>query len=95
MIFGRRDGVWLNEPGRWIANEDSLKIVTDKATYFWRETHYGFVRDTGHFLGFPTSEAFTAELRVQGDFQALYGARRVASGVLNVSADRSAWQRST
>jgi regulation of enolase protein 1 (concanavalin A-like superfamily) len=71
-IFRRSDGVWLNEPERWTAQGDSLQIVTDKATDFWRETHYGFTRDSGHFLGFPTAGAFTAELRVQGDFQALY-----------------------
>ncbi|MET4289443.1 regulation of enolase protein 1 (concanavalin A-like superfamily) [Bradyrhizobium sp. LB8.2] len=71
-IFGRSDGVWLNEPERWTARSDSLEMVTDQATDFWRETHYGFSRDSGHFLGFRTAEAFTAELRVQGDFRALY-----------------------
>ncbi|MCK1654788.1 DUF1349 domain-containing protein [Bradyrhizobium sp. 149] len=71
-IFTRSDGVWLNEPEQWTAQGDTLQIVTDKATDFWRETHYGFTRDSGHFLGFPTAEAFTAELRVHGDFQALY-----------------------
>ncbi|WP_407148368.1 DUF1349 domain-containing protein [Bradyrhizobium sp. ORS 86] len=71
-IFRRSDGVWLNEPQRWSAEGDSLAVVTDKATDFWRETHYGFNRDSGHFLGFRTGEAFTAELRVRGDFQALY-----------------------
>lgn len=71
-IFARQDGVWLNEPERWTAQGDSLEIVTDKATDFWRKTHYGFCRDSGHFLGFRTAQAFTAELRVQCDFQALY-----------------------
>ena len=71
-IFGRHDGVWLNEPNQWSAPGDRLEIVTDKATDFWRETHYGFVRDSGHFLGFPTAGAFTAELCVQGDFRELY-----------------------
>ncbi|MGV7212467.1 DUF1349 domain-containing protein [Bradyrhizobium sp. UFLA05-112] len=71
-IFRRSDGIWLNEPERWTAHGDGLQIVTDNATDFWRETHYGFNRDSGHFLGFPTGAAFTAELRVQGDFQALY-----------------------
>jgi regulation of enolase protein 1 (concanavalin A-like superfamily) len=71
-IFRRSDGVWLNEPKRWFAQDDSLQIVTDNATDFWRETHYGFCRDSGHFLGFPTAGAFTAELRVRADFQALY-----------------------
>jgi len=72
MTLGRSDGVWLNEPERWTAEGDRLEIVTDKGSDFWRETHYGFNRDSGHFLGFPTGAAFTASLRVQGHFQALY-----------------------
>jgi uncharacterized protein len=71
-IFGRNDGAWLNEPAQWTAPDNRLQIVTDEATDFWRETHYGFTRDSGHFLGFPTPEAFTAELRIQGDLKALY-----------------------
>ena len=71
-VFARRDGVWLNEPAWWTAQDDSLEIVTDKATDFWQKTHYGFCRDSGHFLGFRTTEAFTAELRVQCEFQELY-----------------------
>jgi len=71
-IFARHDGVWLNEPKRWTAQDDSLEIVTDKATDFWQKTHYGFCRDNGHFLGFRTTEAFTAELRVRCAFQELY-----------------------
>ncbi|TYL96607.1 DUF1349 domain-containing protein [Bradyrhizobium rifense] len=71
-IFARHDGVWLNEPERWTAQGDGLEIVTDKATDFWQKTHYGFCRDSGHFLGFQTAEAFTAELRVKCDFQELY-----------------------
>ena len=71
-IFARHDGVWLNEPARWTAQGDNLVLVTDKATDFWQRTHYGFRRDSGHFLGFPTAAAFTAELRVQGDFRELY-----------------------
>ena len=71
-IFARQDGVWLNEPKRWTAQGDSLDIVTDRATDFWQKTHYGFCRDSGHFLGFRTAEAFTAELRVQCNFTELY-----------------------
>ncbi len=72
VIFARSNGVWLNEPARWTAEADSLQFVTGNATDFWRETHYGFTRDSGHFLGFPAGDAFTAELRVRADFQALY-----------------------
>ncbi|QPF86053.1 DUF1349 domain-containing protein [Bradyrhizobium genosp. L] len=85
-VFGRPDGVWLNEPERWSANGDSLELVTDEATDFWRETHYGFIRDSGHFLGFPAGEAFTAELRVQGDFRELYD----QAGIM-VRADAQHW----
>jgi uncharacterized protein len=71
-IFRRQDGIWLNEPKRWTAQDDALEMVTENATDFWRETHYGFCRDGGHFLGFRTADAFTAELRVQCKFQSLY-----------------------
>ena len=72
LILGRSDGMWLNEPEQWTAKGDSLQVIISKATDFWRETHYGFNRDSRHFLGFPTAEAFTAELPIQGDYQALY-----------------------
>ena len=55
-IFRRSDGVWLNEPERWTAQGDRLEMVTDRATDFWRETHYGFNRDSGHFLAFPAAD---------------------------------------
>ena len=70
--LGRDDGQWLNEPETWSAQDGTLDLVTGKATDFWRETHYGFTRDSGHFLGFPAGQSFTAQVRVQGDFQALY-----------------------
>ena len=65
-------GRWLNQPLRWSVASGTLHLTTDAATDFWRETHYGFVRDNGHFLGFATGEAFTAEVRVQGKYQSLY-----------------------
>jgi regulation of enolase protein 1 (concanavalin A-like superfamily) len=71
-MFGRSEGTWLNEPKTWSERDDFLSLVTDQATDFWRETHYGFIRDSGHFLGFQTGDAFTAELRIRSDFKALY-----------------------
>ncbi|SEN85875.1 hypothetical protein SAMN05192583_3721 [Sphingomonas gellani] len=72
-VLGRNDGVWLNAPRRWQvdANGD-LTLKTDQATDFWRETHYGFTRDSGHFLGFPTPPTFTAQVRIRGDYRKLY-----------------------
>lgn len=46
-------------------------MTTDAKTDFWRETHYGFTRDSGHFLGFPTADGLTAKIR-KGEFRTLY-----------------------
>lgn len=71
-MFGKSVGTWLNEPKIWSEEDNHLELETDQATDFWRETHYGFIRDSGHFLGFQAGDAFTAELRVRADFKALY-----------------------
>jgi regulation of enolase protein 1 (concanavalin A-like superfamily) len=72
-VLGRRDGRWLNEPRQWSVDPaGELSMITDKGTDFWRETHYGFTRDSGHFLGFTTPAAFTAQLRIRGQYQKLY-----------------------
>ncbi|MBY5326845.1 DUF1349 domain-containing protein [Rhizobium leguminosarum] len=72
MSIDFNDGKWLNEPMIWQATETGLTLTTDEKTDFWRETHYGFTRDSGHFLGFPRSDGFTAQIRVQGEFRTLY-----------------------
>ena len=65
-------GVWLNEPKVWNRANGVLDVTTDKGTDFWRETHYGFTRDSGHFLGVRTEPAFTAQVRIQGAYEKLY-----------------------
>jgi len=72
MIVDFRSGQWLNAPATSEVSEHSLTITTDPETDFWRETHYGFTRDTGHFLGVATADGFTATIRVQGEFRSLY-----------------------
>ena len=67
-----KNGSWLNEPVKWSSEEDSINVTTDKATDFWRKTFYGFVRDSGHFLGHSVEGPFTAEIRVRGRYEALY-----------------------
>lgn len=71
-MFGKSDGVWLNEPKKWSEKDNNLALETDRATDFWRETHYGFIRDSGHFLAFKAGDSFTAEIRVRANFKALY-----------------------
>lgn len=63
---------WLNEPRDWRLDEGALSVVTDAATDFWRETHYGFTRDSGHFFGCDTQGDFTATLRVRAAYESLY-----------------------
>jgi uncharacterized protein len=67
-----QDCTWLNEPAQWSLDKGILRVTTDFKTDFWRETHYGFVRHTGHLFGHRTSGDFTASVRVRGAFRELY-----------------------
>ncbi len=79
-------GVWLNEPKTWSLQDGDLRVETDAKTDFWRETHYGFTRDSGHFYGFSAGGAFTAELRIRADYEALYD----QAGIM-VRLDETRW----
>ncbi len=63
---------WLNEPDRWALVPDGLMVTTNQTTDFWRETHYGFTRDSGHFFGREVHGGFTAALRVRAQYEILY-----------------------
>jgi regulation of enolase protein 1 (concanavalin A-like superfamily) len=63
---------WLNEPAHWGLVPAALTVRTGHGTDFWRETHYGFTRHSGHFFGQATPTGFTATLRVRARFEALY-----------------------
>ncbi len=63
---------WLNPPKVWRQAEGVLDVTTDHGTDFWRETHYGFTRDSGHFLAHHSEGDFTAQLRIQAQYQQLY-----------------------
>ena len=41
---------WHNEPRQWSLNDGELTVHSDDKTDFWRDTYYGFTRDSGHFL---------------------------------------------
>lgn len=63
---------WLNEPKRWGQDGDTLVVTTDPKTDFWRHTHYGFVRDSGHAYLREVEGNFTAEVTFVGDYAAQY-----------------------
>jgi regulation of enolase protein 1 (concanavalin A-like superfamily) len=63
---------WLNEPPEWHEAEGMLAVVTGERTDFWRETHYGFIRDDGHCRHGAAQRDFTAEVAFRGHYRALY-----------------------
>jgi uncharacterized protein len=63
---------WLNEPPVWEANNGRLRVVTGAKTDFWRVTHYGFIRDNGHFYYERKTGDFTLQARIDGKYEALY-----------------------
>jgi len=77
---------WFNEPSTWSLDGDTLKVTTNPKTDFWRNTHYGFTRDSGHCFGIRTQGDFTAQVRVRGQFHALYD-----QAGLMVRVDESTW----
>ncbi len=67
------EGKWFNEPEvHLVLSDGALEVMTDKNTDFWRETYYGFIRDSGHFLAIEAPASFTCQLRIRADFESLY-----------------------
>lgn len=81
-----KDCRWINEPRQWHTTDGSLSVVTDERTDFWRQTYYGFTRDTGHFYGRDVDAEFTAQLRVRANYTNQYD----QAGIM-VRADERAW----
>ena len=77
---------WLNEPDAWAIKTDGLTVTTNKATDFWRTTHYGFIRDTGHFFGRDARGDITATLRIKANYTDLYD----QAGIM-VRNDENTW----
>jgi len=63
---------WLNEPPAWQMNDDRIRVVTGSQTDFWRVTHYGFIRDSGHFYYEERPGDFTIQVKIDAKYEALY-----------------------
>jgi regulation of enolase protein 1 (concanavalin A-like superfamily) len=63
---------WLNAPPRWSGDAAALELETGANTDFWRETFYGFVRDSGHAWLRPVDGDFSVEARFRGAYETLY-----------------------
>jgi len=77
---------WLNEPGAWRDEEGVLTVTTEHGSDFWRVTHYGFVRDTGHFAFREQTGDFDAAVTIAGSYRERYD-----QAGLMVRLDESTW----
>lgn len=77
---------WLNEPAQWSQADNKISVTTDPKTDFWRITHYGFIRDSGHFFFETTASDFIAEVKIRGQYRDLYD----QAGIM-IRADEKHW----
>jgi regulation of enolase protein 1 (concanavalin A-like superfamily) len=63
---------WFCEPPHWNEQGDTLSVTTAPKTDFWRKTHSGYITDNGHFYYQQVSGDFSAEVKVSGQYNALY-----------------------
>jgi regulation of enolase protein 1 (concanavalin A-like superfamily) len=63
---------WLNPPDKWEIADGRLSVDVSPKSDFWRKTHYGFVRDSGHFFHRQIAGDFVAQVRFRGEYSALY-----------------------
>ena len=63
---------WLNAPKQVSRTPTTLQVQVQGGTDFWRVTHYGFIRDNGHFLYQEQAGDFVAKVKVIGHYQDLY-----------------------
>jgi regulation of enolase protein 1 (concanavalin A-like superfamily) len=64
--------LWYNEAPTWREEDNRIHITTAPKTDFWRKTHYGFIRDNGHYYYTPVSGDFDAAVKVSGQYRDLY-----------------------
>jgi regulation of enolase protein 1 (concanavalin A-like superfamily) len=63
---------WLHEPREWRSEGSAIVAKADPHTDFWRKTHDGGTRDSGHFCFQQVTGDFTAEVKLSGEYAALY-----------------------
>lgn len=79
---------WLNEPQKWKQEGGQLSVFADAHTDFWRKTHYGFVRDNGHFYYEKVPGNFEIETEFRGKYESLYD-----QAGLMVRLDETTWMK--
>jgi regulation of enolase protein 1 (concanavalin A-like superfamily) len=59
---------WQNEPDGWTLDGSKLTIECANGTDFWRKTHYGFDRSSGHFYYRVVPGDFRVSTKIEGPF---------------------------
>ncbi len=70
--FGLETGAWMNRPDWVLGTAGQLSFETRKGSDFWRQTHYGFERASGHALLFDVPPRFAAEITFSAKFETKY-----------------------
>ncbi len=63
---------WYNEPAAWVEEDQKMSVTAEPKTDFWRKTHYGFIRDNGHFAYVRQTGDFSAEVNLSADYRDQY-----------------------
>ncbi len=63
---------WLNEPREWNALGNGLTARSEPKTDFWRKTHDGGIRDSGHFYFDSVVGDFSARVKIRGEYNSQY-----------------------
>ena len=64
--------IWLNEPASWQADPTRLVAVSKPQTDFWRLTHDGGLRDSGHFYHQHVAGDFTVQVHLEGQYESQF-----------------------
>lgn len=86
------DLLWHEEPTQWIIDKDKnvLQVYSDANTDFWQRTHYGFQRDSGHFLYLKADQSFTLTTKVTS-----YARHQYDQAGLMVRLSSSCWLKAS
>jgi len=63
---------WQNAPKKATITDQKVQVQVDGGTDFWRVTHYGFIRDNGHFYYQEQEGDFMAKVKISGQYKELY-----------------------
>ena len=77
---------WHHEPPAWEFEGDKINVFTGAKSDFWRETHYGFIRDNGHFYFQEIAGDFVVGVKIIGQYESLYD-----QAGLMVRVDKNNW----